>query len=192
MVAERFVTLLQDYGVLDFLLPFILVFTIVFAVLEKSHILGNKKNFNVIIALVLGLLFTVPHIIGVYPLGYDPVAVLNQTLPSIALVGVAAVMVLILMGLFGRSFQDTGANLIGLLALAFVVYIFGAALNLWRGPYDVFSWWTAEVTELVLVLLVFGLVIKFITADDSSKFKMSDLGEGAEKLLGKFIKKGGD
>ena len=50
MVAERFVTLLQDYGVLDFLLPFILVFTIVFAVLEKSHILGNKKNFNVIIA----------------------------------------------------------------------------------------------------------------------------------------------
>ena len=188
MVAERFVTLLQEYGVLDFLLPFILVFTIVFGVLQKSNILGNKKNFNVIVALVLGLLFVVPHIIGAYPLGYDPVLVLNQTLPSIALVAVAAVMVLILMGIFGRSFQDTGANLIGLLSLIFVVYIFGAALNLWRGPYDIFYWWTAEVTELVLVLLVFGLVIWFITKEPTDGIKLKDIGEGAEKLLGKFIK----
>src|SRR3989338_3319293 len=74
---------LQKFGFLDFILPFILVFTIVFAVLEKTKILGEKKNFNVVVALVMGLLFVVPHIVGSYPLGYDPVLVLNATLPSI-------------------------------------------------------------------------------------------------------------
>ncbi|MBI2666802.1 hypothetical protein HYX13_04275 [Candidatus Woesearchaeota archaeon] len=189
MVAERFVTLLQEYGVLDFLLPFILVFTIVFAILQKTNILGAKKNFNVIIALVLGLLFVVPHIIGSYPLGYDPVIILNQTLPSIALVAVASVMVLILMGLFGTGFADTGKMIVGLVALVFVVYIFGASLNLWRGPYDIFYWWTSEVTELLIVLAVFGLVISFITKEDNQGVKLKDIGEGAEKFLSKIIKK---
>ncbi len=190
MVAERLVTFLQEYGVLDFLLPFILVFTIIFAVLEKTKILGGKKNFNVVIALVLGLLFVVPHLLNFYPLGYDPVLVLNQTLPSIALVAVASVMILILMGVFGAGFADTGRNLVGLVALIFVVYIFGASLNLWNGPYDVFSWWTEDVTELVIVILVFGLIVWFITKpDNSSKLKIGDIGKGAKQLLGEFIKK---
>ena len=88
----------QTYGVMDFLLPFLLVFTIVFAVLQKTKIVGEgKKNFNVIIALVLALMFVVPHIIGSYPLGYDPVAVMNASLPSISLVAVASMMLLLLM-----------------------------------------------------------------------------------------------
>ena len=43
----------QTYGIMDFLLPFLLVFTIIFAVMQKTKILGEKKNFNVIVALVL-------------------------------------------------------------------------------------------------------------------------------------------
>ena len=90
----------ETYGVIDFLLPFILVFTIIFAVMQKTKILGDKKNFNVIIALVLALIFVVPHITGSYPLGYDPVQVMNESLPSISLVSVAAIMLLLLMGIF--------------------------------------------------------------------------------------------
>ncbi len=100
---------LQAYGILDFLLPFILVFTIVYAVMQKTKILGDKKNFNVIIALVLGLLFVVPHITGAYPIGYDPVQVMNETLPSISLVAVAAIMLLLLMGIFGTDFSKSAA-----------------------------------------------------------------------------------
>ena len=86
----------QTYGIMDFLLPFLLVFTIIYAVMQKTKILGDKKNFNVIIALVIALTFVVPHVIGYYPLGYDPVQVMNESLPSVALVAVAAVMLLIL------------------------------------------------------------------------------------------------
>ena len=132
----------QAYGVLDFILPFILVFTIVYAVLMKTKILGDKKNFNVVVSLILGLLFVVPHILGTYPLGYDPVAVLNETLPSISLVAIAAVMLLILLGIFGTEFLEPAKSVIALVSVAFIVYIFGASLNFWRGPYDIFYWWT--------------------------------------------------
>ncbi|MEK6950636.1 MAG: hypothetical protein AABX13_02840 [Nanoarchaeota archaeon] len=161
----RLSTYFQQYGVLDFLLPFLLVFTIVFAVLQKTEILGKQKNFNVIIALVLALLFVVPHLMGTYPLGYDPVQVMNETLPSISLVAVAAIMLLLLMGIFGTGFAKAAAPLIAILAILFVAYIFGASLNLWRGPYDIFYWWTTEITELLIIILVFGLIVYFITKE---------------------------
>lgn len=170
-------TYFQTYGILDFLLPFILVFTIVFAVMQKTKILGDNKNFNVIIALVLGLLFVVPHIMGTYPLGYDPVQVMNETLPSISLVAVAAIMLLLLMGIFGTGFASAAKPLIATIAIIFVVYIFGASLNIWRGPYDVFYWWTTEVTELLIIILVFGLIVWFITKEPG--------GDAGTKILGK-------
>lgn len=176
------------YGVMDFLLPFILVFTIVFAVLQKTKILGDRKNFNVVIALVMGLLFVVPHITGSYPLGYDPVQVMNESLPSISLVSIAAIMVLLLLGIFGTGFAAAASPIIAIVAIGFVVYIFGSSLNLWYGPYDTFYWWTPEVTELLVVILVFGLIIWFITREpgqsEGSKL-IKGLGKGISSLFEK-------
>src|SRR3989338_4699767 len=124
------INVLQQYGVLDFLLPFLLVFTIIYAILSKTKILGEEeKQFNIIVALVLALLFVVPHMLGTYPLGYDPVAVLNATLPSISLVAVAAIMLLLLMGVFGTDFSKAAAPFIAVIAILFVIYIFGASLS---------------------------------------------------------------
>ena len=175
----------QSFGVIDFLLPFLLVFTIVFAVMQRTKILGDKKNFNVIVALILGLVFVVPHIMGTYPLGYDPVRVMNESLPSISLVTVAAVMLLLLMGIFGASFAASAAPLIAILAILFVFYIFGASLNIWRGPYDVFSWWSTDITELVIIILVFGVVVWFITKEHVPESK----GEGILKTITKLFEK---
>lgn len=178
----------QNYGVLDFLLPFLLVFTIVFAVFQKTKILGDKKNFNVIIALVLGLLFVVPHIVGSYPLGYDPVVVLNSALPSVSLVAIAAIMLMLLMGIFGTSFARAASPIIAAASLVFVLYIFGASLNFWTGPYDLFSWWSSETTELLIIILVFGLVVWFVTKEPS-KGKgvdtVKNIWKGLESLVDK-------
>lgn len=178
----------QTYGVMDFLLPFILVFTIVFAVMQKTKILGDKKNYNVIIALVLGLLFVVPHLTGNYPLGYDPVQVMNDALPSISLVSIAAIMVLLLLGIFGAGFAQAATPIIAIVAIGFVVYIFGASLNFWTGPYDTFYWWTSETTELMIVILIFGLIIWFITKEPSEGSFTKGL-KGAGKALGSLFEK---
>ncbi len=51
-------TVLQHWVLTDFVYPFLLVFFIAFAVLEKSKILGdNKKQINAMVAFVLGLIF---------------------------------------------------------------------------------------------------------------------------------------
>lgn len=178
----------QAYGVMDMLLPFILVFTIVFAVLQKSEILGkDKKNFNVVIALVLGLIFIVPHISGSYPVGYDPVQVINEALPSISLVAIAAIMLLLLMGIFGGEFTKMAMPFIAIAAIIFVIYIFGStsALNLWNGPSDVFYWWTPDLTELLVIILIFGLIVWFITKEPSKDTAGSKLLEGVGKLFKK-------
>src|SRR3989344_3415028 len=154
----------QAYGVMDFLLPFLLVFTIIYAVTAKLALFKDQKQFRIVIALVLSLLFVVPHIIGSYPLGYDPVQVMNESLPSISLVSVAAIMVLLLLG------------------------IFGASLRLWRGPYDVFYWWSADVTQLMIVLLIFGLVVWFIVKEPKKENDKGFLRSFADEV-GRYVEK---
>jgi hypothetical protein len=177
---------LQQYGIVDFLLPFLLVFVIVFAILQRTELLGKgKKNFNLVVALVLGLLFVIPHITGSYPLGYDPVDVINQALPSISLVAVAAIMLLLLLGIFGGDFAKAAMPFIAIAAIVFVVYIFGSALDWWRGPYDVFWWWTSEVTELLVIILVFGVIVWFITREPGK----GTPGMEAIKNIGKLFEK---
>ena len=191
MVSASFTNLaeyFQAYGVMDFLLPFILVFTIIYAVTAKLALFKDHKQFRVVIALVLALLFVVPHITGNYPLGYDPVQVMNESLPSISLVSIAAIMVLLLMGIFGADFSAAAAPFIAIISLAFVAYIFGASLGLWRGPYDIFYWWSSDITELMIVLLIFGLVVWFIVKEPTPPGGKSFLGKIADDF-GKFVEK---
>ena len=181
-------SLLQLYAISDFFLPFILVFTVVFAVLQKTKILGDKKNFNVVISLVMGLVFVVPHLTGQYPPNYDPVLIMNSVLPSIALVAVASIMLLVLMGVFGTDFSAAAAPFIAILSIAFVVYTVGASeqLNWWAGPYDVFGWWTPEITELMIMILIFGVVVYAIVHEPKEK---SSGGEMMKSFGNLFTKK---
>ena len=176
---------LQAYGILDFLLPFVLVFTIVYAVMQKTKILGDKKNFNVIIALVLGLLFVVPHITGAYPIGYDPVQVMNETLPSISLVAVAAIMLLLLMGIFGTDFSKSAAPFIAIISMGFVAYIFISSLGFVTAPSEFFAWWSKELTELLIIILVFALVVWFIVKEPTEGTPGKDLMKSVGKLFEK-------
>ncbi|MBR9683223.1 hypothetical protein GOV03_01665 [Candidatus Woesearchaeota archaeon] len=179
----------QAYGIIDFLLPFLLVFTIIFAVLQKVKLFGDdtKKQFNVIIALVMALIFIVPHMTGSYPLGYDPVQVINEALPSISLVAIASVMLLLLLGIFGGDFAKAAMPIIAVAAIIFVVYIFGStsALNLWQAPNSFFDWWTPALTELLIIILIFGLIVWFITKEPGQGTPGKDIVESFGKLFKK-------
>ncbi len=191
MVGVGFQTLaqyFQTYGVMDFLLPFILVFTVVFAVTAKMPLFDKNKQFRVVIALVLALFFVIPHMTGVYPLGYDPVQVLNDSLPSISLLAVSIVMVLLIMGVFGvPGFTDKALPFVIFIALGFLAYIFGASLGWWTGPYEVFWWWSEEVTELMVMIAVFGLIVWLIVKEKTEdKDKLSTkFFEGAKNIFEK-------
>lgn len=56
MVEEQ-TTILQHPIFSQFVLPFLLMFFIVFAILEKTKILTEKKQINALVAFVIGLIF---------------------------------------------------------------------------------------------------------------------------------------
>lgn len=96
---------MQEYGIVDVILPFILIFSIFFAILQKTKILGHDKNnnphknFNVVVALAMGFAFIYPHVTGRYPPTGDPVAIIAKATPQIVLVMIAGIAFFILAGL---------------------------------------------------------------------------------------------
>jgi hypothetical protein len=111
---------LQEIGIVDIILPFILIFTIVFAILQKTKILGVddagkvRKNYNIIVALVMGLGVVIPHVTGSYPSPEsDIVNIINQALPNVSVVLVAVIMMMLLIGVFGGGVDFTKSKLSG-------------------------------------------------------------------------------
>ncbi len=101
---EIAVNFLKDFGFFDVVLPFLLVFTIVFAVLEKTMILGKekvggedkpKKNIDAMVAFSIALFVVAAS---------NVVAVLQQSLPMVTLVLIVIISFMLLMG----SFMGTG------------------------------------------------------------------------------------
>lgn len=166
---------LENYGISDVLLPFILIFTIVFAVMQKTKLLGDgRKNFNVIIALVMALGVVIPHVLGKYPAGSDVVDIMNKALPNVSIILVAILMVLIILGLFGANIRLAGNSMSGwfmIVAIASIFIIFGNA----AGWFDA-GWLDkilpdSDTRNLFVIILVFGIVIAWITKEDSGSKK---------------------
>ncbi len=82
--------ILSSWLFVDYILPFVLVFTLIFAILQKSKLLGDeKKQINAIIGMVVGL------ILISFPFARDVVV---KLMPFLA---VSAVILLVFMLLYG-------------------------------------------------------------------------------------------
>jgi len=173
---------LQSLGILDSLIPFILIFVIVFATLEKAQIFGvGKKNINAIVALSIGLMVVIPHIIGAYPPNRDPVTIMNTAIPNISVVAVAIVMALVLAGVFG--FQFVGGSLTGgvlIFSAVVVIFYFGQAMGWWNMIIPALG---ADTKALVIALLIFGIIIWFITRDSNRDTNVMGWYEGLNNAL---------
>ena len=169
--VELFETM-ESWGMLDVLLPFLLIFTVVFAVLQKAKIFGeDSKRFNVIIALVLGMVVVIPHILGTYPEGQDAVLIINNLLPNVALVLIAIIMVLLLSGVFGYEAKGAGGAIM-IPAFAVIIWLFGISAGWWEnfGRFNI----DPDTMAVVLVLLVFGIIIWIITAGENTFKPLKD------------------
>jgi hypothetical protein len=168
MVANLFdfrsvIEILEAWGLMDVLLPFFLIFTVTFAILQKTQILGaQRKNYNVIIGLVIALSVVVPHVLGSYPAGFDVVEIINIVIPQISLIIVAILMLLLMLGLFG------GANIplmAVFIALLFIIFIFLGTTEWLFGLDWLYDFVGTEVVSFLIVIIIFGLLIYFITKE---------------------------
>ncbi len=191
---------LQAIGIADVLLPFLLIFTVTFAIFQKSNILGSAdkaKRYNVIVALVIGFSFVMPHVIWGTPdptdhmliTGIlDPVEIVNGSLPSVSVVIVAIMMVMLMLGIFGMEFDGNGkvGGFAAFFAIATVAYIFLTnAGYLGNGRYPAFLWFLGDpdTQSLLIVILAFGFIVWMITREEEDK-TAKKWHEGWAKMLG--------
>jgi predicted membrane channel-forming protein YqfA (hemolysin III family) len=165
----------DQIGLYDVVLPFLLVFTLVFGVLEKSKILGtekqgdkgqvSRKNLNSMVAFCTGF-FVVASA--------QLVSLINVFVSRVALILVILVMFMLLLGSMhkqqdanGFDFFTTHKNvfyvLMGLISIALVlIFLDGVG---WLGPlweYVNGSWDSNLMGTIMLFVVVVGF-IWFIT-----------------------------
>ena len=158
----------RDFGVFDVLLPFLLVFTVVFAVLQKSEVLGkDKANLDAMVAFVIGLLVVAATKV---------VAIINTALPQIMILVVVGLSFLLMLGIFAKPDGTFFSNLegvpmliLGIIMSIAVVFIFLGVIENDRGE----SWlsygfnylldfWNGAVVGSIVLLLVVVAAIFFV------------------------------
>jgi hypothetical protein len=189
----EFVEVLESWGLTDALLPFLLIFVILFAILQKTKVLGEgKKNFNVIVSLVISLLVVIPHVTNSYPPEGDVVLIINTALPQVSIIFVAIIMLLVLIGILGGEAHWMGGSLSGWIAIIsfiVIIWIFGRAAG-WFSYVPGWLRWIQDpdVWALIVILLVFGIVIWFITRDSEEQNKIHGLSKLTDGLGNMFKK----
>lgn len=145
----------QSAGVYEFLLPFLLIFAVVFGILTATHIFGKtQKGINLIVAVIIGLMA-----VGYSSsLGYSLGQFLQTLFPRLG-IGLAVILaILILIGLFvpddERRFWMWGLGAIGfIIAIVIVVQTFDALSFFSYGSYSDYLGW------IVGGILIVGLII---------------------------------
>ena len=162
---------LESFGFYDVALPFILIFTLMFAILQKIKIFGEgSKNFNAIIALAMALL--VIRQVSI-------VEIMNQFLPQVSLIALIFVVILLLIGiLLGPSEGWTGLPLgLGvILTLVTVGWALFASASL-----SIPSWLQFSQSDWYLIIGIglFFVFLFFITSEPGKTDKsLADLFKG--------------
>ncbi|MBS3134863.1 hypothetical protein J4406_00615 [Candidatus Woesearchaeota archaeon] len=183
------VEFLRDFGLFDVILPFLLVFTVTFAVLEKTRILGStkihgtdesipNKNLNAMVSFVVALLVVATANI---------VRALNESLPNIVLLLVASLSFLILIGIFVKDELDFAEKhkkwnmafiiimFIGVILIflnAIYMNIAGEEVSVLEYSIDwIIDNWSGTIFGSIVILVIVVVAIGYITSSKQGKKK---------------------
>ncbi len=150
-------TIITHPLVQEVLLPFLLVFVVIFAILQKTKVLGDgKKQIDALVALAVGLI--------VISFGYAT-GIIITLVPFLA---ISAVVILVFMMLYGMTFQPDKdkkfemnkwvmGTIGGLVALGVIVTVL-VATGAWNYLYDRI-FYDADGTASIITNVIFFVVI---------------------------------
>lgn len=169
------VGLLDRIGVYDIVLPFLLVFTIVFAILEKTKIFGvekikdqevTKKNINAMVALIIAFLVVASTKL---------VAVINEVMANVVLLIILSVSFLILVGSFHGDKPFSLETMPGwamffmILMFIGIVLIFLNALGWLQRIFELIENFDQDWAATLIFLIITIAFIIYITYDRKPK-----------------------
>jgi len=165
-------TFLSSPIFVEAILPFLLVFTIVFAILQKSEILGKgKKQIDAITSLVIGLL--------VISFG-QAVGIIVQLIPFLAVSLVILLVFLLLLGSFqkeGKFEIHTSIKVVLTIIISIAVIV---AILMITGAWDNISDFiflnagSGFILNVVFVIIVIGAIVAVILGGGKKKDKKKE------------------
>jgi len=155
-------TILQHWIIANFILPFLLIFLIVFGILEKTKVFDSNKQLNAFIAFVIGLIF-----VG----AVSPKLVVGHLILFFTVSIVVLFVALLLWGFVSGDDAKLPANtplrvIVGILIVGAVIIALLFATGFENTAFDSLfrqSWseafWT-NVSFLAVIIVALTLVIK--------------------------------
>ncbi len=175
---ENALEFLENFGFFNVILPFLLVFTIVYAILEKSAIFGKekvegiempRKNVNSMIAFVIALFVVVTK---------EIVVSIKESIPQIALILVIIVSFMMLAGALVKGDEPFSfeKHKNWKLFLIFVLFISVLAVFLnsigWLFPildYIAVNWDKTFIVSLIFLAIVVGVILYIVKTPSEKK-----------------------
>jgi hypothetical protein len=175
---------LDRLGMYDVILPFLLVFSVTFAILEKTKIFGTitigketytRKNYNAIVAFSLGFMVIASTRL---------VAIINEGMANVAIIMVSFVAFMLAIGVFygeeDNIFGDDGIKkfrpaIVGVTFFAVLMIMFNSIKaadgRSWLQIIYEFiaDYWNSQVVGSVLLLLAIMALVRWITAPPKVK-----------------------
>ena len=163
-MAIDFEFITGNSSLFEIVLPLVLIFTIIFAVLQSTKILGGKKNIDAVISLVFGLFLI---------RSTKAIEVINAFLPNIALVVIVILMILLLIGVFLGEKTEWAHGFKGLaaiIAIVLVLWIFGETY--WKSRFgipNIFDGLSSQTKGILVFIAILIVVIYFVTREGGEK-----------------------
>jgi len=149
----------SSIGVFDVLMPMILIFTIVFAILQKTKILGGLKGIDAIVALAISF-FTISN--------PEVSAFFMPLFSNVALGIIILISAMLLVGLFMGEKKIRAYYWVGWLgAIAIFFWILSRAFSFY-GFYYSPVWLTENLTWIIPLILLIAAFIAIVSSKPST------------------------
>ncbi len=166
----------SDIGMYDVVLPFLLIFTIVYALLDKTRVLGvervgdkefPKRNINSMVAFVVGFIVVAST---------QLVAMISQIIAHTVMLLLLIFLFMLLAGTMQRD-DGEGFQLDGWYKNAFMVIMFVGIILIFLNAFGwlqaLWVWllrsWNSQFLGVIVTFLIFAGVIWWVTQDPSRK-----------------------
>ena len=165
----------QSIGLFDIILPIILIFTIIYAILQRTKILGGNKSIDTILALVIAFFSIINGDVSRFLI----------PLFSNAVLGISIILVFLLIaGLImpKTPYEWTGITLIGGIAIFF--WVLSRAADYFGGLIIFSSQWWLNNSWWTVPLILFGILMAFVVNSETPEEKKQKL---QQKLLKNMV-----
>lgn len=167
----------RDFGVFDVILPFLLVFTVVYATLQKTKLLGDDQaNLDAMVAFVIGLLVVAATKV---------VVIINEALPQVMVLVVVGLSFLMMIGIFAnpeKSFFEDLSNefrygIMIVMSVAVILIFLGVIETSNGESWLEYGWdfavdnWSGAIVGSFALLIVVVAAIFFVVSGGKKKDK---------------------